>query len=140
MFSFQFELNTKIICEANAVSKIGKEVKGLGISKILIVTDKGLIQAGVVEQVEGYLKRENIEYEIYDAVVPNPTISTINGYNRYLSIGCNGVLAIGGGSSIDTAKGIAILATNGGRIEDYFGAFKVMAPSAPLIAIPTTAG
>jgi alcohol dehydrogenase class IV len=141
MFPFEFNLKTKIICQLNAIQFLGEELTQLNISKLLIVTDVGVVKAGVTDRIFDELRTSEIDYKIYDQVKPNPTISIIEkGYREYLEADCNGILAIGGGSSIDSAKGIAILVTNGGTIADYFGAFKVKSTPAPLIAIPTTAG
>ncbi len=141
MFAFQFQLRTKIVFEHDAIALLGKELTGLGVSKALIVTDKGLMSTGMVDDVQRSLRRQGIDCRVFDGVQPNPSTAIIEaGYLFYRGEQADGIVAIGGGSSIDTAKGIAILATNGGAISDYFGAFKVRHPAAPLIAIPTTAG
>lgn len=108
---------------------------------LLIVTDKGVRQANLLDSIERSLKDSQIRYEIYDDVEPNPSAETIHkGVELLQERDCDAVLAVGGGSSIDTAKGIAAMALNPGNILDYEGVDKLLQPSLPLIAIPTTAG
>ncbi len=126
---------------AGAISKVGDRAKILGCHKALVVTDKTLIEVGIVGSVLSYLDQDEIEYVIYDKVMPNPTVIDVEaGLSIYQKHQCNLIIAIGGGSPIDCAKAIGILATNGGSINDYEGFNKTWAPLPSLIAINTTAG
>jgi alcohol dehydrogenase class IV len=138
----QFSVRTRIVSGANSAEKLtGKEVSGGGGKKALIVTDKGIVDAGLVQPISDSLKAEGIEYVVYDSVKPNPTVQVADdGYAQLKSAGCDTVVAIGGGSSIDAAKAIGVLATNGGKALDYEGRDKFTKEPAPVIAIPTTCG
>ncbi|MBI2774300.1 MAG: iron-containing alcohol dehydrogenase, partial [Chloroflexi bacterium] len=107
----------------------------------LVVTDPGVIKVGLVKPIEERLNDAGIAYEIYDGVVPDPTVGDVQRcFERARQMGADALLAIGGGSSIDTAKMAAVLMTNGGTVLDYIGMDKVPKPAAPVVAIPTTAG
>lgn len=116
------------------------------LSKALIVTDKNIISVGHVEMVETILKSLFISYDIFDQILhPNPTVSFVeNGLTclnkNPLKKDYDFIISIGGGTNHDCAKGIAIVATNGGEIGDYEGYNKMTKPSLPLIAINTTSG
>lgn len=123
------------------VKEIGEEIGKLGFGKALLVTDKVLRDAGVVEQVTDVLDGSGIAYEIYDDVQPNPTTRNVHdGLAAYESGSCDFLISVGGGSPQDAAKAIGLLATNGGNIVDYEGIGKSANKSAPIIAINTTAG
>lgn len=124
-----------------SVAEVGKQAKIIGGSKALVVTDKPLINAGIVDKVTAYLEDGGINYVIFDQVKPNPTVKNVDdGLNLFKNEKCDIIIAIGGGSSIDCAKGIGILATNGGNIKDYEGVDKSQKPMPPFIAVNTTAG
>ncbi len=124
-----------------AVKEVGKQAKILGGTKALVVTDKPLVKAGIVEKVVSFLKAGRIDYVLYDEVKPNPTVKNVeDGLKLYKDEKCDLIVAIGGGSSIDTAKGIGIVATNGGTIKDYEGVDKSKNPMPSFIAVNTTAG
>ena len=109
--------------------------------KALIVTDKVLVQIGLVNKVTDLLESNGIEYVIYDETKPNPTVKNVDdGLVILKEAKCDFVISLGGGSPHDCAKGIALLATNGGNIKDYEGVNMSSKPQLPLIAINTTAG
>lgn len=138
---FEFFLKTRIIFGAGALSKVGAEVSNFGVDRALIVTDTGVATSGLLDQLLQSLKAHRITFAIYDKVVPNPTVEVIDtGEDFRVVEDCDLIIGFGGGSSIDTAKGIGILATSGGKIADYAGAGKVRSPPIPVLAIPTTAG
>lgn len=114
-------------------------LKGLG-KKALIVTDKVMIQLGNCAKVEAALKNQGVEYAIYSEIVGEPTDTMIeNGLKLYKEEGCDFLVALGGGSPIDSMKAIGSLVINGGCISDYMGkVIDVEMP--PMVAIPTTAG
>jgi alcohol dehydrogenase class IV len=138
----QFAVRTRIISGANSARETtGREVASAGGKKVLVVTDKGIVDAGLVQAITESLESERIEYEIYDGVKPNPTVQIADeGYKRLQSSGCDTVVAIGGGSSIDAAKAVGVLATNGGMALDYEGRDRFTKEPATVIAIPTTCG
>ncbi|MBU1108268.1 MAG: iron-containing alcohol dehydrogenase [Candidatus Riflebacteria bacterium] len=113
----------------------------LGSEKVLIVTDPNLIKAGWVVGVENSLMEAGIPYSIFSDVSPNPRATQVRtGAEFFIKEKCNAIIAIGGGSSVDCAKGIGIVAANGGDILDYEGVDEVPSPCAPLICIPSTSG
>jgi alcohol dehydrogenase class IV len=121
--------------------KAGEVAKTYGAQRVLIVTDRVLGPTGIVEKILQILSREGIQPAVYDGVVTEPTTQQVEeGLEIYRKNNCDLVIALGGGSCIDAGKGVAVLATNGGRLQDYEGRAKVKKPKAPLIAIPTTAG
>ncbi|WP_411843050.1 iron-containing alcohol dehydrogenase [Salinicoccus sp. HZC-1] len=121
--------------------KTGEIIKDLNINKILLVTDPGIEAAGLLKPIIKSLQKAGIDFNIFNEVEPNPYAETFyRGTETIKELKCDAVLGIGGGSSIDTAKGIAVMATNPGSILDYEGVGKVQIPPLPIIAIPTTAG
>ncbi|AZR74925.1 L-threonine dehydrogenase [Anoxybacter fermentans] len=120
---------------------LGKEIVNLGLKKALIVTDKVLVQIGLVNQLTEVLTSEGIEYVIYDGTQPNPTVKNVeDGLKMLKENNCDFLISFGGGSPHDCAKGIGIVATNGGSIKDYEGVNKSTKPMLPLVAVNTTAG
>ena len=116
-------------------------IKENNFKKALIVTDKVLVQIGLVGKVTDLLEANEIEYIIYDETKPNPTVKNVEDGLTILKEGnCDFVISLGGGSPHDCAKGIALLATNGRSIKDYEGVNMSSKPQLPLIAINTTAG
>jgi alcohol dehydrogenase class IV len=130
-----------LITGSGSSEKVGEESKKLGVKKALIVTDQVMVKLGVLEGVKKALEQTKIQFAVYDAVATEPTVDYVKeGLKSFKDNGCDCLMAVGGGSPIDTAKAIAIMATNPGSIEDYKGLGKVTKEGAPLIAIPTTAG
>ena len=123
------------------LNELSAEVKVRGLKKALIVTDKVLVNIGLVKKVTNILQKNEIEYIIFDETKPNPTVTNVNdGLKMLNENGCDFVISFGGGSPHDAAKGIALVAANGGSIKDYEGVDKSSKPQLPLIAINTTAG
>ncbi|MFW6301660.1 MAG: iron-containing alcohol dehydrogenase [Bacillota bacterium] len=133
---------TKVVTGAGSISELPKYLKEEGINRPLIVTDPGIREAGLLEKLEEVLKNADYSYSLYDKVFANPDIELIDqGRDFFQSEDCDGLIALGGGSSIDTAKGIGVIATHGGSILEYeFGRKPLTERITPLIAIPTTAG
>jgi len=130
-----------LIFGSGAAGQIGEESRKFGGKKGLIITDEVLLKLGALEGIEQALSQAEIQFAVYSGVFTEPTVEFVQeGVRSYRESGCDFLLAVGGGSAIDTAKAIAVMATNGGAIEDYQGANKVREPGAPLIAVPTTAG
>lgn len=135
----EFIVPGQIITGSGALTMAEETLKGLG-KKALIVTDKVMIQLGNCAKVETALKNQGIDYVIYSEIVGEPTDTMIeNGLKVYKENGCDFLVALGGGSPIDSMKAIGSLVVNGGNISDYMGkVIDVEMP--PLVAIPTTAG
>lgn len=139
--SFTYFMPTRVECGNGMSKKTGELVNELDVSRVLIVTDKGVRSANLLEGIVKSLHAVNLEYEIYDEVEPNPSADTIRRGTEVLKQrNCDAVLGVGGGSSIDTAKAIAVMAVNPGDILDYEGVGMIRIPPLPIIAIPTTAG
>ncbi|MGA8832300.1 MAG: iron-containing alcohol dehydrogenase [Desulfomonilaceae bacterium] len=131
----------EIIYGLGALGKIGQCAKRLGGEKVFLVTDPGILAAGWIDETIKYLEQEDLEYILYDNVVTNPRDFQVEqGVQLYLQKGCDVIVAVGGGSPIDTAKGVAILASNHGSISEYEGCNKINQPIPPLVCAPTTAG
>ena len=131
----------EIIHGIGALSKIGDCARRLGGERVLVVTDPGIIDAGWIDESLKYLEKEDLRYTVYDNVVSNPRDFQIEqGVQVYNREDCDVIVAVGGGSPIDAAKGIAILASNHGNIHDYEGCNLVGQPIPPLVCAPTTAG
>lgn len=123
------------------LQEAGKMIQNMGIHKALVVSDRRLISSGVAEQVLSILRKSGLDYVIYDEVQPNPTCQNVHdGLQVFQDHGCDAIISIGGGSPQDAAKGIGIVATNGGHIREYEGLHQSKHKSVPLVAINTTAG
>ncbi|MDU3663571.1 MAG: L-threonine dehydrogenase [Clostridium perfringens] len=139
--SYKFFMPSISLMGADCLKDAGDQVGELGFKKALIVTDKVLGQIGIVKKVTDVLDNKNIEYAIYDETKPNPTVKNVNdGLALLKEKECDFVISLGGGSAHDCAKGIALLATNGGEIKDYEGVDKSKKPQLPMVGINTTAG
>lgn len=139
--SYKFFMPAISLMGADCLKDAGEQVAELGFKKALIVTDKVLGQIGIVKKVTDVLDSKNIEYAIYDETKPNPTVKNVNdGLALLKEKECDFVISLGGGSAHDCAKGIALLATNGGEIKDYEGVDRSKKPQLPMVGINTTAG
>jgi alcohol dehydrogenase len=136
----KFEI-PEIIFGRGSLKQLGQCSRRMGGDKILLVTDPGITAKGWIDEALGYLDQEGLKSVVYDNVVSNPRSYQVEqGAQEYSRKGCDVIVAIGGGSPMDTAKGIAILVSNQGRIEDYVGCNLITQPIPPLICVPTTAG
>ncbi|HJA86495.1 MAG TPA: lactaldehyde reductase [Candidatus Bacteroides avicola] len=139
----RFVLNEVSYFGPGARQVLPQEVKRLGLHKAFVATDKDLIKFGVADKVLDVLRQANIPYEIFSEIKPNPTVSNVKaGVEAFAQSGADFILAIGGGSSIDTAKAIGII-TNNPRFSDVVsleGTADTDHKSVPIIALPTTAG
>ena len=125
----------------NSSEDAGAQLKALGARKVLIVTDENLRQLGILTKIESSLKESNLDYEVYDKLPTEPTVDfVVEGTRVCKESECDMILAVGGGTPIDTAKAISVMATNKSSIERYAGANKIENPGIPVVAIPTTAG
>ena len=124
---------------SGALNHLADEVDRFGQRKILLVTDAGLVKAGIAGRALDLLAGR--EVEVFSDVEPDPSIETVIACaDRVRARGCDLIVGLGGGSAIDTAKCASVMATNPGKVEDYLGIDKVAAPGVPKIIIPTTAG
>ncbi|KJR97538.1 MAG: alcohol dehydrogenase [Desulfobulbaceae bacterium BRH_c16a] len=131
----------EIIFGRGSLNYAGQCALRLGARKVFLVSDAGIEEAGWVQRLMDILKKEGIEWVYYPGVSSNPRDFQVEqGAEVYRANGADVIIAIGGGSSMDTAKGVAIIASNGGRIRDYEGANKVSRPLPPMVLITTTAG
>ncbi|MCA8982682.1 MAG: iron-containing alcohol dehydrogenase [Planctomycetaceae bacterium] len=139
--TFDFSLNTRVVSGPGTLSRLGDLVTEYGGSRVLLVTDQGLAHAGHEQHATQALGAAGHYVAIYDDVSPNPTTADVE---RALQCAqahrIDFIVGLGGGSSMDCAKGVNFLLTNGGRMEDYWGVGKAKLPMLPLIAVPTTAG
>ena len=119
----------------------GRYIKNLDAKKVLIVSDPGVIKAGWAKDIVEALNLESINHVVFSGISPNPRDHEVmTGVESYLKSGCDSIVAVGGGSVIDAAKGIGIVVSNGGNILEYEGVDQVPIPMPPLVCIPTTGG
>lgn len=143
MSANRFMLNETSYFGRGARKVLPEEIKKRGYSKVFVVTDKALIEAGVTHKVTEILEKSNIEYMVYDEVKPNPTIKNVqDGIEKCQKYETDVIVAVGGGSAIDTAKAISIVMTNPefSDIVSLNGVANTKNKGLPLIALPTTAG
>lgn len=139
--SYSFFMPGLSLMGENSLELAGDEIKRLGFKKALIVTDEVLMGIKLVDHATKLLDSINVEYAIFDGTQPNPTTKNVeDGLKIYNDNNCDFVLSFGGGSPHDCAKGIALVAANGGVIKDYEGLDKSSKPQVPLVAVNTTAG
>ena len=141
--SVRFMLNETSYFGKGAREELPREIKERGFKKVLVVTDKALFEVGVTARVTEVLDKAGIKYTVYSEVKPNPTIKNVlDGVEKCKEFGADVIVAVGGGSSIDTAKGISILMTNPDRMDvvSLNGASNTKNKGLPLIALPTTSG
>lgn len=139
----RFVLNETSYHGAGAIKSIADEAKGRGFKKALVCSDPDLIQFGVTKKVLDVLDEAGLVYEVYCNIKPNPTIENVQtGVEAFKNSGADYIVAIGGGSSMDTAKAIGIIITNPefADVRSLEGVAPTKNPSVPIIAVPTTAG
>lgn len=139
----RFILNETSYHGSGAINAIPDEIKGRGLSKILVASDPDLVKFGVTQKVTDILDKAGIEYKLYSDIKPNPTIENVqSGVEVYKEYGADGIIAIGGGSSMDTAKAIGIIINNPefADVRSLEGVAPTKCKSVPIIAVPTTAG
>ncbi len=141
--SVRFMLNETSYFGKGAREELSPEIKNRGFKKAFVVTDKSLAECGVINKVTDVLEKAGIPFEVYSEVKPNPTIKNVtDGIEACKKSGADVIVAVGGGSSIDTAKGISIVMTNPDRadIVSLNGASNTVNRGMPVIALPTTSG
>src|SRR4030042_6276690 len=130
-----------ILAGLGAFERLGPEAKGIGATKVLVVTDKGVIDSGIGKKAREILEKEGIPVEFYDRVIADPDIAC---FEACLDVARKQkfdlIIGVGGGSSMDIASITSVMLTNPGTVYDYFGVNLVKNPSVPTILLPTTAG
>jgi alcohol dehydrogenase len=138
---FDFAPRTRVIFGEDSIERVGEMARDLGGKHVLLVSDKGIVAAGHPSRAIGFLEAAGLHVTVYDEVRENPTTLDVD---RCVAVaraaGIDLIIGLGGGSSMDTAKGCNFILTNGGQMKDYWGVGKATKPMLPLIAIPTTAG
>ena len=131
----------RVLFDFGAIGSIGGELAGLGVGRPLLLSDRGLVEHGVVKRVLDALPA-GIEATVFDGIPPNPTVAGVEAAaDAYREHGCDGVLAIGGGSVMDSGKAVRVAVTHEGPILDYLrDPGRITADVAPLVTVPTTAG
>ncbi|MEN6351531.1 MAG: iron-containing alcohol dehydrogenase, partial [Syntrophomonas sp.] len=131
----------EIVSGPGARFMVDRYVKNFGIRKVLVVSDPGVIEAGWTNDVINSLKEAGISYSLFSNISPNPRSEQVmEGAAVYQGEDCHAIIAVGGGSPMDCAKGIGIVCTNDQHIREFEGADQVSIPGPPLICIPTTSG
>ncbi len=141
MTPFDFQPRTRVVFGSGALSRIGELAREMGIRRALIVTDPGIVAAGYPARAQQSLQAAGLISFVYQDVAENPSTGHVDAatiYAREREIDL--LIGLGGGSSMDCAKGVNFLLTNGGRMQDYWGVGKATRPMLPMIAVPTTAG
>jgi alcohol dehydrogenase class IV len=139
--TFEFICPTKIIFEVGGAERLGEKLKAQGWKKAFIVADKGVVESGVVQKIISGFDETGISYIVFSDFEANPRITSIeSGSIVFKENKCDVLVGVGGGSSMDAAKALAILVTNPGPLQDYEGPDKIINPVPQIIAIPTTAG
>ncbi len=137
-----YQSPTRLVHGIGAVATLGEEARALEMSRPMVVTDGGIVRAGILDEALKPLREAGLDPVVFDRVRANPDVRLVDeGAAFYRSEGCDGLVAVGGGSSIDTAKGAGLVAVQGGSILQYeYGHDPIDRRIPPLIAVPTTAG
>ncbi|MFZ7133262.1 MAG: iron-containing alcohol dehydrogenase [Eubacteriales bacterium] len=141
MNNYTFGIPTQIEFGIGSIKKIPTIIQSYNRKNVMVITDQGVVHAGILNKITEHLEQENINYSIFDKVESDPSTKVIEEiYGMAKEIGTDIIVAIGGGSPMDASKGVSLLTGNEGRLQDYAGVNKVKNKGIPLIAIPTTAG
>lgn len=141
MTSFDFRPRTRVLFGAGEFARLGEVAREIGGTRCLVVADPGMVQAGYAKEAVRSLKARRMEVFAFHDFAENPTAPMIEAGAAYAALsGIDLIVSVGGGSSMDCAKGINFVLSNGGRIRDYWGYGKAARPMLPMVAVPTTAG
>lgn len=139
--NFNFFATPRIVCQSGGVNQLGVLMQGLSASRALIISDPGIVACGFAAEAAEALIAAGIAAEIFDKVEADPPIAVVNAAVEVAqTFGADGVIGLGGGSSLDTAKVVAVAAATGQPVADMIGVDRVMGRRLPLIQVPTTAG
>lgn len=137
----ELHVPSQIVIAGGCSARLGEVASQLGVRRALVVTDSFMAEHGPVPQLVENLKASRIETAVFSGVQPDPTdTNVLDGLEALRAHEADGIVAVGGGSSLDTGKAVAVMAANDGRIADYVGYHRIPKPGLPLIGIPTTAG
>ena len=138
---FDFQPLGRVLFESGGLAKLGEVVRDLAASHVLLVTDPGLELSGHPQRAQAFLQEAGVNVIVFDGVVENPSEKEVAaGVEVARRMGVNAIVAVGGGSTMDCAKGINFILTNGGRMADYKGHDKATKPMLPSVGVPTTSG
>ncbi|MCL6444663.1 MAG: iron-containing alcohol dehydrogenase [Alicyclobacillus sp.] len=138
---FKFTLPTKVDFGSGSISRIKEYLDEFRVTNVFLVTDRGLHDVGLLEPIYRLMDKHHVNYIVFDEVKPNPRdVDCDRAAKVARDFGSDGILAVGGGSVMDTAKGVAVLLTHGGSINDWEGANTLHHEVTPLVCVPTTAG
>ena len=141
MQEFDFRLRPRIVFGAGSIQRLGELARELGALKILVVSDQGVVNAGLFERGKASLEQSQLIVEGFHDFAENPNTDNVNlGLSAAQRFRPDLIVGLGGGSSMDCAKGINFLYSCGGRMQDYWGIGKAKGPMLPMIAVPTTSG
>jgi alcohol dehydrogenase len=141
MIAYQYSNPTQIEFGPGSIQKLPAKFQALDGKNVMIVTDKGIVSAGILDKITTVLKNAGMDFAVFDDVKTDPSTDIVeNIFTMFKEAESDCILAIGGGSPIDAAKGVSLLSKNPGKLQDYAGVGKVLFKGLPLIAVPTTAG
>lgn len=141
MKEFSFKVPQNIVFGEGSIRKLPELLKESGCTNVLIISGPRLRKMGKVDEVAGYVKESGIGCDMFTDVEGNPSVDTVDkAAAKYREMKADGIVAFGGGSPMDVAKAVALVAKYGGSITEYEGGDKVPGPVDTIIAIPTTAG
>ena len=136
-----FQLNTRLILGEGTLQRTSEQALAYGVHHPLIITDQGMVATGMVDVLAQSLQSAGLDVDLFSSVESDPGKATvIRAAEAYKHANCDGIIALGGGSPIDCAKATAVLVSNPGPLDDYFGIGKVNQPLPVVFAIPTTVG
>ena len=141
MSSFSFETTPKIVCEQGGTARLGELASSVGIKNLFLVTDAGLLRANLLDTALASLADAGIAHTVFSDVLADPPETRVQeAVNAARAVGADGVVGFGGGSSLDTAKLVALLVRTAQTLTDIYGIGLARGPRLPLIQVPTTAG
>jgi alcohol dehydrogenase class IV len=141
MLTYRFVQKTKVLAQRHGIQLLPELFKEAGFQKPFLVFDQGIAQTNIIQKITVCLDNHGISYAVYDQITPDPTADLVdNGAKLFKENHCDCIVAIGGGSTMDAAKGINVMCHNEGKILDFVGHEDRMNPSSALICIPTTSG
>jgi alcohol dehydrogenase class IV len=141
MRSFDFELRTRVVFGEGVLSRIGELARHLGFARTLIVSDRGIVASGLVDRAAATLRASGIVPFFFHDFDANPDTAMVEAGRAHAAAShVDSLIALGGGSSLDCAKGVNFVLTNGGSMRDFWGVGKASRPMLPMIGVPTTAG
>ncbi|MHC4570145.1 MAG: iron-containing alcohol dehydrogenase [Planctomycetota bacterium] len=141
MMYYELDITPRVIVGAETRTRVGAEARKLGLTRVLIVSDPFHEETGRADEVANSLYAAGLEVSVYAGVTAEPDTEMVDrGFEQFRADKCDGIVALGGGSPIDTAKTISVLAVNDGTVKEFMGTDTVPEPGVAVIAIPTTAG